>query len=192
MEAQKIISCVYRLYNMNGRRVGKSTIADILHGSAAEKMKTGGYDKLTTYGIMSDVPMHRIRVIMDHLIEKGYLSVIDGEYPVVTATEKTASVIKDGVTVEMKLPRDKKRAEPKSVREAVPVDNELYAKLKELRKALASKARVPAYVIFTDASLRDMCRKLPKTRQEFLGVSGVGASKAEKYGEKFIKVISEF
>ena len=192
VEAKKVISCVYRVYNMNGRRVGKSTIADILHGSAAEKMKTGGYDKLTTYGIMSDVPMHRIRVIMDHLIEKGYLSVIDGEYPVVTATEKTASVIKDGVTVEMKLPRDKKRAEPKSVREAVPVDNELYAKLKELRKALASKARVPAYVIFTDASLRDMCRKLPKTRQEFLGVSGVGASKAEKYGEKFIKVISEF
>ena len=192
VEAKKVISCVYRVYNMNGRRVGKAAIADILHGSKSEKMTSGGYDRLTTYGIMSDVPMHRIRVIMDHLIEKGYLSVTDGEYPVVTATEKTASVIKDGVKIEMKLPREKKRSESKPVREEVPVDSQLYAKLKELRKELASKARVPAYVIFTDASLRDMCRKLPKTRQEFLGVSGVGASKAEKYGEKFIKVISEF
>lgn len=192
VEAKKVISCVYRVYNMNGRRVGKAAIADILHGSKSEKMTSGGYDRLTTYGIMSDVPMHRIRVIMDHLIEKGYLSVTDGEYPVVTATEKTASVIKDGVKIEMKLPCEKKRSESKPVREEVPVDSQLYAKLKELRKELASKARVPAYVIFTDASLRDMCRKLPKTRQEFLGVSGVGASKAEKYGEKFIKVISEF
>ena len=192
VEAKKIISCVYRVYNMNGRRVGKSTIADILSGSASEKMKTGGYDGLTTYGIMSDVPMHRIRLIMDHLIEKGYLAVTYGEYPVVTATEKTASVIKDGTVIEMKLPREKKRIAPKLVKEEVPVDPVLYAKLKELRKELASKARVPAYVIFTDASLRDMCRKLPKNRQEFLGVSGVGASKAEKYGDKFVNMISAF
>ena len=171
--------------------MGKSTITDILHGSQAEKIKNSGYDKLTTYGIMSDVPVHRIRMIIDFLIEKEYLTVTVGEYPLLTVTKNTPSVITDNITIEMKLPSEKKRNQPSAVKEA-PVDNALFAKLKELRKELASKSRVPAYVIFTDASLRDMCRKLPGNEKEFLGVSGVGESKAQKYGKKFLGIISEF
>ncbi|MBQ8781583.1 MAG: DNA helicase RecQ [Oscillospiraceae bacterium] len=192
IEAKKIVSCVYRVYQLNGRCVGKSTIADILHGSQAERIKNSGYDRLTTYGIMSDVPVHRIRTIIDFLVEKEYLTVTVGDYPVLTVTQKTPSVIRDDITIEMKLPREKKHSQPAASVKDVPVDSVLFAKLKELRKELASKARVPAYVIFTDASLRDMCRKLPENETEFLGVSGVGESKAKKYGKKFLGVISEF
>ena len=191
IETKKIVSCVYRVYQHSGRCVGKSTITDILHGSQAERIKNSGYDTLTTYGIMSDVPDHRIRTIIDFLVEKEILTVTAGDYPVLTVTPNTPSAIKEDFSIEMKLPREKKHSQPAAVKDA-PVDNVLFAKLKELRKELASKASVPAYVIFTDASLRDMCRRMPKNEKEFLGVSGVGESKMKKYGKRFISLISEF
>lgn len=192
IEAQKIISCVYRVYNLNGRSVGKSTIADILHGSKSEKLARMGYDKLTTYGIMADVPMHRIRAIIDFLVEKNYLGVTSGEYPVLTANANTAAVIKEKLKIEMKLPKERKAAVPKEKEAVAPVDSELLDSLKALRKKLADREGVPAYIIFTDASLRDMCRKLPKDEDEFLGISGVGRKKCELYGKAFLEVINEY
>jgi ATP-dependent DNA helicase RecQ len=70
--------------------------------------------------------------------------------------------------------------------------NALFLKLKELRTRLAREAGVPAYIVFSDASLRDMCRKGPRNAEEFLGVTGVGALKREKYGEAFMAVIRDF
>lgn len=192
IEAQKIISCVYRVYNLNGRSVGKSTIADILHGSKSEKLARMGYDKLTTYGIMADVPMHRIRAIIDFLVEKNYLGVTSGEYPVLTANANTAAVIKEKLKIEMKLPKERKAAVPKEKEAVAPVDSELLDSLKALRKKLADREGVPAYIIFTDASLRDMCRKLPEDEDEFLGISGVGRKKCELYGKAFLEVINEY
>lgn len=190
-EAQKIISCVYRVYNMNGRTVGKALLTDILRGSKAEKVTRMGYDKLTTYGIMSDTPVHTIRSILDFLIEKGYLAVTSGEYPVVTVTESTAGIIKNKLTLEMKLPKEKKLL-PKVKKELVPVDEGLMSRLKKLRSEIAAKERVPAYIIFTDASLRDMCKKLPADEVEFLDVAGVGRKKTDLYGKKFIAAIHEY
>lgn len=190
-EAQKIISCVYRIYNMNGRTVGKALLTDILRGSKADKVTRMGYDKLTTYGIMSDTPVHTIRSILDFLIEKGYLAVTSGEYPVVTVTESTAGIIKNNITLEMKLPKEKKLL-PKVKKELVPVDEGLMLRLKKLRSEIAAKERVPAYIIFTDASLRDMCKKLPADEAEFLDVAGVGRKKTDLYGKKFIAAIHEY
>lgn len=192
IEAQKIISCVYRVYNLNGRSVGKSTIADILHGSKSEKLTRMGYDKLTTYGIMADVPMHRIRAIIDFLVEKNYLGVTSGEYPVLTANANTAAVIKEKLKIEMKLPKERKAAVPKEKEAVAPVDSELLDSLKALRKKLADREGVPAYIIFTDASLRDMCRKLPEDEDEFLGISGVGRKKCGLYGKAFLEAINDY
>ncbi|MGN0587880.1 MAG: DNA helicase RecQ [Oscillospiraceae bacterium] len=191
-EAQKIISCVYRIYNMNGRTVGKALLTDILRGSKSERVTRMGYDKLTTYGIMSETPVHTIRSILDFLIEKGYLAVTSGEYPVVTATETTAGIIKNNTTIEMKMPKEKKKLLPKEKKPLVPVDEELMKRLKKLRSEIAAKERVPAYIIFTDASLRDMCKKLPSDEEEFLSVSGVGRKKTDLYGKRFIAAISEY
>lgn len=193
IEAQKIISCVYRIYNHSGTYLGKAAVTDILHGSKAEKLIKKGYNTLSTYGIMSDTPIHRIRLILDYLIEKGYFSVREGEYPVVVPTELSTAAIKSGQRFEMKLPKEKKPAIiRKEKAPEYPINDELLKKLKLLRLKIASESKVPAYVVFTDATLRDMCKKLPKSKEELLSVSGIGQKKCDSYGQAFLDEINSF
>jgi ATP-dependent DNA helicase RecQ len=152
-----------------------------------------GYDKLTTYGIMSDMPVNKIRRIMEFLVEKGYLEVTLGEYPVIRATELTSKIIREKIKLEMKLPQEKKKViAPKEKTAEYPLDSGLLTALKELRMKIAAKEKVPAYIIFTDASLRDMCKKLPKDEGEFLGISGVGRKKCDLYGREFLEAIKSY
>jgi ATP-dependent DNA helicase RecQ len=190
-------------------------IIDILKGSKSEKVVSQGFDTLSTWGIMQDASAHRIRTILDWLVEENYLLQSTGEYPVIEMGAKAAEFLKANKPLMMMLPKeapprekttaagkskawenagaraglDKKTAE--SSMEST-FDEVLLAKLKELRKQLAAKEGFPAYIVFSDASLRDMCRKLPKTLEEFLGVSGVGQVKTEKYGPPFIALIREY
>ena len=90
----------------------------------------------------------------------------------------------------MKAPKEKKAK--KKPAQAETVNEELFSKLRELRKELAERGSVPAYVIFSDASLRDMCRILPKTLDEFETVSGVGSAKLQRYGELFVNEINDY
>jgi ATP-dependent DNA helicase RecQ len=92
----------------------------------------------------------------------------------------------------MQLPLETKSPQAKAVTPERNIDHDLFAKLKSLRSKLASEAHVPAYIVFSDATLKDMCKKLPQTRDEFLAVSGVGAVKAKKYGELFTAAIKEY
>lgn len=194
LDAQKIVSCVYRVAQQR-RNYGKNMIADILHGSRNEKIKRLQLDQLSTHGIMAGTPVSRIRTILDYLIEKGYLQQTADEYPVVRLTERSAEIIRDKEQVFMKLPKaaePEKTQKPGKTRASHAVDHTLMAALKDLRKQLAAAAHVPAFVIFSDASLRDMCQKLPQTKAEFLEVSGVGQTKMEKYGEQFTGVIRDY
>ena len=189
VDAQKIVSCVFRV-KQKGRYFGKGMIVDILRGSENERLLSLGFDKLSTYGIMSDTPARRIRAELDHLAAEGYLGFSDGEYPVVELTALSARILKERIPVTMKLPIEK--TEKKKKRDSgLSQDETLFAKLRQLRSRLAQEARVPAYIVFTDAALQDMCRVLPTTAEEFLTVSGVGRRKAEKYGEDFCALISE-
>ncbi len=191
VDAQKITSCIYRIRNMN-RSAGKTLLTDILHGSKSEKITRMGYDKLTTYGVMSDKSVHMIRSEIDFLIEKGFLAVTEGDYPVVAVTGTTSEIIRGNVSLEMKLPKEKKAAAAKENVSGKPVNTELLEKLKKLRRELAAKEGVPAYIIFTDASLMDMCRRLPVNEEEFLSVSGVGRKKCELYGMAFLEAIKKY
>ncbi len=190
-EAQKIVSCVYRVNGL-GRSFGRSMIADILNGSKGQRIAQFGLDKLSTYGIMSDCTQKKIVKIMDYLIENEWLAV-GGEFSVVSLTPKSAEIVRDRIKVEMK---QEKSAETtvsvKSVQADYGVDMGLFKELKKLRSAFASQEKVPAYIIFADAALKDMCRKLPETTAEFLTVSGVGKRKAERYGEEFCTLISQY
>lgn len=196
IEAQKIVSCVYRI-TQRKRNFGRVMIADILHGSKNKKILEQGFDTLSTYGIMSDMPIHRIFTIMDYLIEKNYLMLTNDEYSVVKLTAGSAEILKDRKVISMKLPKETRRSSSSDQREKQKqmdrdIDKNLFEALRELRNKLAMEAHVPAYIIFADAALRDMCRKMPVTRDEFLNVSGVGETKAEKYSEQFTAVISRF
>ena len=189
LAAQKIVSCVYRLEQRN-RRVGASTIVEILRGSKSRRMTENGFETLSTYGIMSDSNTSSLRRIVEFLIRENYLAETGEEYHVVEMTEKSRTVIKPAAPIRMKTPKIEENKE-KEVRQP-PVSSELLDRLKHLRHKLANSERVPAYVIFTDAALMDMCRKLPQSKAEFLNISGVGEVKLNKYGDKFMEVIGSW
>jgi ATP-dependent DNA helicase RecQ len=210
--AQKIVSCVYRM-EQRGRRYGKTTVINVLTGADSDKIKNAGLNSLSTYGIMADMDAGRIRVIMDFLIDHGYLAVEGEEYPVVCIAPRSREIVTEKKPLSLMLPpespksaaQERGRAPIQGERpvraeippprkrtpdmEDAPMDDALLTRLKELRNRLAQEARLPSYIIFSDASLRDMCRKLPRTPEQFLAVSGVGEVKLKKYGDAFIRVI---
>jgi ATP-dependent DNA helicase RecQ len=198
LAAKKIISCVYRVEQRGKeqgrpRYFGKTAIVDILHGSKNAKVMEAGFDTLSTYGLMADTPTARIRTILDYLIETGYLALSGTDYPVVARTEKSNAVLAKGFVLEMKLPKIEEVITARATvheQEDAAVDQELLARLKTLRASLARTARVPAYVVFSNATLRDMCILKPRTRDDFLLVAGVGRRKLERYGADFLAEIN--
>lgn len=196
VDAQKIISCVYRLAERN-RQMGKTAIIDILYGSKSERMREGGFDTLSTYGIMADETKKHIRFVLDSLIEHGVLECTASEYPVVVANAESGRFLKERRTFSIKVPKDKPhhdmRDKPRAGAEADhPANPTLYAALKELRADIAAEAGCPAYVVFSNHTLHDMCRLMPQTEEELLDVSGVGQVKANRYGAEFLEAIAKF
>jgi ATP-dependent DNA helicase RecQ len=210
--AQKIVSCVYRIKERN-RSFGKTMVIDILRGGGGEKIRASRCDTLSTYGIMADTSARRIRLIMDRLTAEQYLVLESGEYPVLSLGPRWREIFAEGGSLSMMLPEEaeggrsgkggRSRSERPRPAELVKVKIEdsgemeqgeeaLFLRLKELRGNLAREADMPAYVIFSNSSLRDMCRKKPRTREAFLNVSGVGAVKLERYGEFFLAAIREY
>ena len=198
--SQKIMSCIFRM----GERYGIKMIIDTLRGSRAEKILKFKLDKITTYGIMAEVKEKRIRDIINFLVLNDYIALTNSEFPVAKMTEKSREVLSGSEKLMMKIAKDveketkkdskkgsKQQSKKKSGagRQSVEVDTDLFARLKELRHKLAQVQRVPAFVIFTDASLIDMCCKMPGNKEEFLMVSGVGESKMKRYGDAFLEVI---
>jgi ATP-dependent DNA helicase RecQ len=206
--AQKILSCVYRIEERH-RRFGKTTVIEILRGSKSKKIKETGLDRLSTYGIMADTDARRIRVILDYLADEGYLGVTGDEYPVVFLAPRSREIFREKKTVKMMLPGETKApgrpflpgSAPSAAADAGTryrgaadndsLDEALFARLRELRTEFARKTHVPPYIVFSDAALRDMCRKRPLSREAFLAVSGAGEAKLEKYGAAFMEAIRE-
>lgn len=189
VDAQKIMSCVAR----TGQRYGKKVICDVLRGSKNERLISAGLSRQSTYGIMADCTEKRLRDIIEYLCENGYMTAEGDEYPILRLTPKSRGVLTGSETLRMMLeiPQKKKASSAKSAALS-PADEKLLTALKELRKSLAMRQSVPAYVVFSDATLMDMCRIKPKNRDEFMEVSGVGQRKAIRYGEVFLATIAEF
>lgn len=189
VDAQKIMSCVAR----TGQRYGKKVICDVLRGSKNERLISAGLSRQSTYGIMADCTEKRLRDIIEYLCENGYMTAEGDEYPILRLTPKSRGVLTGSETLRMMLeiPQKKKASSAKSAA-LPPADEKLLIALKELRRSLAMRQSVPAYVVFSDATLMDMCRIKPKNRDEFMEVSGVGQRKAIRYGEVFLATIAEF
>lgn len=186
VDAQKILSCIIK----TGQRFGKKMICYVLRGIKSERLMRLGLESQSTYGIMKSCTEKRLREVIDSLEQQGYITAEGGEYPVLKVTAASYGVLRGNVNVSMKAVKAKAEQPHKSANN--PVNAELLNKLKELRRELASKKRVPSYVIFSDAALTDMCVKLPQTPEEFLNVSGVGNVKLKQYGEQFLEVIGKY
>ena len=178
-EAQMAMSCVIRM----GQRFGKTITAQVLTGSKNKKVTEMGFDKLTTYGIMKNRGAKEVSEFIEFLISQGLIAIEQGQFPTLYVSPKGKDILLGKEQVY--------RRETVKVRE-IAKDDPLFETLREVRRKIAEMEKVPPFVIFSDASLKDMCAKLPKTNEELLQVSGVGEHKLKKYGLEFIQAIRVF
>ncbi|GHU95476.1 hypothetical protein FACS1894208_08340 [Clostridia bacterium] len=179
-----ILSCIGEM----NQRFGVSLLVDVLRGSKSERVLKFKMDKLPSYGALKKESQSEVREIVDFLVQEGYIEITNSEYPVAKLTELSKSV--ESVTMkrrELPVVAAEKTDVPVSVAESYM----LLSKLKVLRLEIAREQDIPAFVIFSDATLADMCAKKPRTDEEFLRVSGVGRVKLERYGERFLEVLRQ-
>jgi ATP-dependent DNA helicase RecQ len=184
--SQKILSCVFRL----DQRYGADVTAAVLIGSKDRRVLESGHDQLSTYGLLADHPKKIVRDWIEQLVGQRYLEK-RGEYNQLTLTERGWRAIRGEETPRLLKPAE--RARRKVVEDSWDgVDRGLFDTLRALRRKIATARGVPAYIVFGDASLRDMSRRRPSTLDSFLDVSGVGQAKARQYGDEFVATIAEY
>lgn len=186
--AQKILSCVIRLRE----RFGADYTAAVLTGSRDQRILSRDHDKLSTYGLLADFTKNATRGWIEQLAGQGALE-REGEYNVLRVTEKGWRVLRGEEKPTLLSPAKKPIAASKSAVDAWEgVDHGLFEALRGLRRDLASRKNLPAYIVFGDAALRDMARRRPATLEAFLQIRGVGRVKAEQYAPLFLGTIREY
>ena len=191
-EAQMILSCGKRIHDKLGYHVGIAVVARVLQGSKEKKLLQLGLDDLSTYGLMKTTGRTEIRAMADHLEGLGYL-LTESEHQTVRLTPKASQVLYRGQPVQMLVQKEKEELVSPAVATKLSGDEtDLYDLLRELRGKLAREANIPAYVVFSNATLQDMARKKPRTMMDFRQVSGVGELKASWYGKVFLERIREY
>ncbi|MEP7217573.1 MAG: DNA helicase RecQ [Bacteroidota bacterium] len=180
--AQKFLSCVRR----TGERFGAGYVIDVLAGSENAKILSNRHSNLPVYGIGKDHSKKEWLQLSRQLLAMGY--VVQGDYNVLKLTQKSLGVLLGEEKVFVKPLREEKT---KFVAAAAgPVDEDIFTRLRRLRKKLADEHDLPPYIIFSDASLRDMASRRPGTLEEFAEISGVGERKLEMYGRIFLEEIN--
>ncbi|MBS4803325.1 MAG: DNA helicase RecQ [Clostridium sp.] len=178
IDAQKVMSCIYKMK----RSFGVGMIVDVLRGSKNKKLLNFGFDEISTYGIMKEYSSDGLKEFINILIAHGYLDVNE-EFSTVALNNISFKVIKGEVEVLLK----EVNIESNKVE-----NNDLFDKLRYLRREIAEEEKKAPYMIFGDGTLREMSIKYPINKEEILQVSGVGEVKYERYGERFIEIIREY
>jgi len=188
---QKILSCVMRLEQM----YGADYTSQVLVGSQDQRILSKGHDRLSTYSLLESHPKNVVRDWIDQLLGQSCL-VKYGEYNQLQVTDLGWQVLRGEHTPTLLKPPSKKSSRHEQ-RKLDPgswdgVDRELFESLRELRRELATEQGVPAYIVFGDATLRDLARRRPTTTENILAVHGVGQKKCDDYGEPFLKRIAAY
>lgn len=189
--AKMILSCVYRIYEQLGYSLGTTLVVRVLHGSSEKRIKELRLDQLSTYGLMNQVPRSEIREMISALENQGYITTHPDRGDL-KLTSKAWEVLFHGEKVKM-LVRKNKREKPRKEDASFSSNTAgLLEELKALRLTLAKEENMPAYIVFSNATLQDMAKKAPVTMADFLNVSGVGNYKAQRYGQAFITAIKKY
>jgi ATP-dependent DNA helicase RecQ len=191
--ARKILSCVARV----GQRFGATHIAHVLRGSATEQVVGRGHDGLSTFGLLPHASLVEVRGYIEQLTSLGLLQQTDSAYPVILLTQKGLKLLKDSASMpslslarQRATPKDAPRAQSRVEAESWQgVDRALFERLRAVRLEIARSRGVPPYVIFHDATLREMARLRPLSIDALLEVRGVGARKADDLGGVFLEAI---
>ncbi|HXD74961.1 MAG TPA: DNA helicase RecQ [Vicinamibacterales bacterium] len=191
--ARQILSCVARV----GQRFGAAHVVNVLRGHASDQVAARGHEQLSTFGLLPNASIAELRGYIEQLTAEGLLQQVGAEYPVLALTADGVALLKDaGSRPDLTLARQraapKGTARPQSRVEAESwqdVDRDLFERLRAVRLEIARARNVPPYVIFHDATLREMARLRPSSIDELLTVKGVGARKADDLGETFLNAI---
>lgn len=178
IDAQKVLSCVYRMHE----RFGVKMIAEVLKGSKSAKVRQFNFERLSTYGLMKERKLKDISDLILRLSAMQYLDITESQYPVVTLNELSWQVLRGQKKVWQKMVIVKK----------VKAKGELFEALRSLRKELATKEKLPPYMIFSDATLTQMATDKPTDLELMKNIRGVGEFKLQKYGEEFLTVIKSY
>ncbi len=193
LTAKKVLSAAWRAEG----RFGTGYVVNILLGRSDERMKRNGHDTLKIFGLLKDAGEAAVRSWVDQLIVQGFLEVLEsGEYPLLRITEAGVALCRDEGAVRLGVPvpqqaraRKKSKITKKSLHGASE-DQDLFERLRQLRRMIAEKQGVPPYVVFHDSALIEMAAIKPKTLEDFSVVKGVGERKLKRYGPVFLKVIA--
>jgi ATP-dependent DNA helicase RecQ len=189
LAAQKFLSCVYRIREKNGFGVGLNHVVEVLTGADTEKIRKWNHAQLSTFGIGKEHSRPEWAAIGRELIRLGYVRQTADKFSVLELTNTGAAVLKSRATVKLTKPAVAPETKTHHVGE-ITCDEALFERLRELRKKLADERDVPAYIIFSDVSLRQMARNYPESENDFARISGVGEKKLREFGEIFLNEIA--
>ncbi|KKF91307.1 DNA helicase RecQ [Lactococcus petauri] len=185
LDAQKVMSCVIRME----QRFGKTAVAQVLVGSKNKNLARWNFEKLSTFGIMKGYSQKAVGELIDFLAGEGYLTVSAGKFPLLGVSERGIAVLQGREKVWRRAPLS---ADKQNISHSVAFNLELFEELRTLRLDIAKSEGVPPFMIFSDASLKDMTRVMPLDEERFLEVSGVGQVKLKKYGQVFLKALNAY
>jgi ATP-dependent DNA helicase RecQ len=192
IDAQKALSAVFRV----GQRFGAGHVIDVLVGAHTDKVTKWEHDQLSVFGIGAEMSRDEWTSVIRQLVHHGYLYQDIAEYSALKLRPSATGVLRGEVAVQFARPKahvkaEKKRKVPRSVAlTGSDVDEDLFERLRELRREIAEEQGVPAYVVFSDRTLADMAARNPRDRAGFLEVFGVGEAKLERYGDVFLEAIA--
>jgi ATP-dependent DNA helicase RecQ len=190
--AQKFLSCVLRVHQKSGFAFGLNHIVEVLTGADTEPIRQRGHDKISTYGIGSELKRDAWQALGRELLRLGLVEVAPGKFATLQVTEAGRAALRDRTPITLTKQVEKAAAKVKQRAGEIECDEALFEKLRGVRRALADARNLPAYVIFSDVALREMARSYPTTPAEFRRIPGVGEQKLKDFAEPFLFAIADY
>jgi ATP-dependent DNA helicase RecQ len=179
-DAQIIFSCIKRM----NERFGVTLVSQVLKGSKNKRVLELGFQRLSTYGLLTKYSEKGISSTIQFLIAEGFLALSEGQYPVVSLTKQAVPVLLGEVQIHRKgLPINQQKVE---------VNQDLFNSLREVRREISTEEKIPPFVVFSDRTLRELCEAQPLNMDELIQVKGIGEQKREKYGKRILTVIHQY
>ena len=189
VHAQKFLSCVYRVHAKSGFAFGLNHVADVLRGADTEAIRQRSHNELSTYGIGAELKRTEWQAIGRELLRLGLIECASGKFATLALTSEGLKALRNRTPIVLTKQIDIAEKSARRRAGAIDCDEVLFARLRALRRKLADERSVPAYIIFSDVSLREMARKYPTNSVEFRRIPGVGEQKLKDFGKAFLSEI---
>src|SRR6266576_1597910 len=190
--AQKFLSCVHRICAKSGFGFGLNHVVDVLRGADTEAIRQRGHNQLSTYGIGRELRRDAWQAIGRELLRLELIECAPGKFATLKLTKNGLDTLRERTPITLTKQIDISEQRAKGSAGEIECDEVLFERLRTVRRKLADERDVPAYVVFSDVSLREMARSYPTTASEFRRIPGVGEQKLKDFAEPFVAEITEY